>query len=247
MKNQKEIICYDGSCFSTHSLEEIKEKILSNKSNPINPHTDKPFPKDFIQKMKKRYSPPSYLDLGSILNTNLDDVPRPDILNFRRKNYSQADDISPEPEDEGSDIEDIDENRDRDSEESDEESEIEEESEEEEEEEVIVKVDMGPITLGELSKDLIKGDVTVIFFYADWCNFCRILDKPWNNLISEKIPKLTLLKVNNDYAGEIINEYGIKIVPSFLILKQSNEKIEVIDVLAGFRIKDLRSIINENI
>lgn len=246
MENQKGIICYDGSCFSIHSKEEIEKHILSNKGKPINPHTDKPFPKDFIQKMKKRYSPSSYSNFGGILN-NLDDVPRPDILNFMKKDYDLMEDISPKPVNEGSDIEDIDENSDRYSEESDESSEEEEESETEEEDVVVVKVNMGPNTLGGLNKYLIEGNVTVIFFYTYWCKFCKILNKPYENLISEKIPKVTFLKVNNDYAGEIIDEYDIKVVPSFLVLKRINEKIEVIDVLTGSRIKDLRNIIDKNI
>lgn len=246
----KEIICYDGTCFSTHSLDEINKTIVSSSSHePINPHTKKPFPNDFVQKMRKRYSKPDFPPISNSErnNTDFEDIPRPSVLNFRRKNYEMVDDVNPEPDDEGEDIEDIDENSDRESEESDEESEEEIESEEEEEEEVYVKVDIGPIRLGEINRSIVEGNVNVIYFYNDWSAFCKILDKAWDKLVSEKTPKVTYIKVNTDYSDEIIDAYDIKVIPSFMVVEKEGTTIQMIDVLFGSRIKELKSVISKQL
>lgn len=50
-------ICYTkNKGFSCHDQRSILKAIAKNPNNPINPHTDMPFPKIFVDKMKKYHS-----------------------------------------------------------------------------------------------------------------------------------------------------------------------------------------------
>jgi len=288
------IICHDGKCFSVLTGKEIDETILSTKDkSPINPHTGDPFSSEFVKKMRERYSPTDEDSISSgktdipigfdmpityITDVNTEpiyEVERPSILNFRKKNYSTVGDYSSDEEDDSSYEDNSDENRDTDEEESDEEQSEDEESEDESITPEYVKVNIGPTTIRELNHTLIKGNISVIFFYTIWCKFCKLINKSWEELATEisksstetsdfevskfefevstmepeedSSSKVTFLKINNDYSMEIVNKYNIKNVPSFLLLKKTSDTtVEFIDLLSGSRIKNLRAVINEN-
>jgi hypothetical protein len=172
----------------------------------------------------------------------------PTLVSFRKKNYTKVDFI-PKKED----VDDLDKNRDMDTDEENEETEedyYDGEADEEEDEDIIleyVSTSIGPTTIKELNVLLIENNLTIIFFYTFWSKYSEILDVYWKKLISEKKPKLTFIKVNNDYSEEIVNKYDVKYIPTFLIIKRTSEtKIEIIANLSGVRIKELKSIISEN-
>jgi thioredoxin 1 len=218
---------------------------------------DSIFEPSIVQTMRKKTPNSSriltYKSPGSKTIVSLDtmSLKPPNLVDFRKKNHTDLQYI-PKKED----IDDLDKNRDMVvTEEEDDESTVEyydyEEEEDEENEEDIVpeynNLVIGPTTIKELNAVLLETKLTIIFFYTYWCKYCEVLNPYWEIMASDKKSKSTFIKINNDYAEEIISKYDIKNIPTFLLLKRTSDtKIEIIATLTGSRIKELKSIISEN-
>ncbi|MCB9277143.1 MAG: thioredoxin [Lewinellaceae bacterium] len=74
-----------------------------------------------------------------------------------------------------------------------------------------------------------KGGVTVIDFWAEWCGPCRMIAPIIEELSKEYAGKVTVGKVNVDYNPEVSMKYGIRSIPTVLILKNG----EVVDKQVG--------------
>lgn len=65
----------------------------------------------------------------------------------------------------------------------------------------------------------------IIDFYADWCPPCRAIAPVFSTLALKhsKEGKLAFAKVNTDQARELVEEYGITAMPSFLFFKDGQQ------------------------
>lgn len=78
-----------------------------------------------------------------------------------------------------------------------------------------------------------KGGVTVIDFWAEWCGPCRMIAPIIEELSTEYKDKALIGKVNVDDNPEVSMKFGIRSIPTVLILKDG----EVVEKQIGVTTK----------
>jgi thioredoxin 1 len=71
--------------------------------------------------------------------------------------------------------------------------------------------------------------VSVVDFWAEWCGPCRLISPIVDELSKEYEGKATIGKVNVDSNPEVSMKYGVRSIPTILILKNG----EVVDKHVG--------------
>ncbi len=88
--------------------------------------------------------------------------------------------------------------------------------------------------------------LTVIDFWAEWCNPCKIFGPIFEKVSKEydENKNVKFAKVNIDKAKELSVEYDIMSIPTLMLMKNG----EVIDKKVGLlEKKDLKEIIENNL
>lgn len=91
----------------------------------------------------------------------------------------------------------------------------------------------------EFNKEIESGIVLVDFF-AEWCGPCKMLSPILDELQSELVDKLNIIKVNVDENSNLASQYSITNIPALVVLKDGKE----VNRLIGFSPKQ---VIKENI
>ncbi|MFT4761017.1 MAG: thioredoxin 1 [Saprospiraceae bacterium] len=74
-----------------------------------------------------------------------------------------------------------------------------------------------------------NNGVSVVDFWAEWCGPCRMITPIIEELATEYDGKATIGKVNVDHNPETSMKYGVRSIPTILILKNG----EVVDKHVG--------------
>ncbi|VDM71580.1 unnamed protein product [Strongylus vulgaris] len=80
-------------------------------------------------------------------------------------------------------------------------------------------------TLVDLQAKLNAADANRLFvvdFFADWCGPCRFIAPIFENF-SSRFTNATFVKVNVDHSPDISTFYGIRAMPTFVLIKQGQE------------------------
>ena len=77
-----------------------------------------------------------------------------------------------------------------------------------------------------------KG-VSVVDFWAEWCGPCRMITPIIEELSTEYAGKVTIGKLNVDHNPTVSTDYGVRSIPTILILKNG----EVVDKHVGVTTK----------
>ena len=78
-----------------------------------------------------------------------------------------------------------------------------------------------------------KGGVTVVDFWAEWCGPCRMIGPVIEELATEYEGKALIAKVDVDENAELSAQFGIRSIPTILILKDG----EIVDKQVGVTTK----------
>lgn len=82
---------------------------------------------------------------------------------------------------------------------------------------------MGLIHLNDESFDeIIKNDVVVVDFYANWCGPCKVLSPTIEKLANE-LKDIKFIKVDVDNHEELARKYGIMSIPTLIFFKNGKE------------------------
>lgn len=84
-------------------------------------------------------------------------------------------------------------------------------------------------------KTLIGQDLTVVDFYAQWCEPCKLLTPIFDSIQEEIGNKANFIKIDIDYNLELAREYRVSSVPTVLIIKEG----KIVDSTVGFLPKDV--------
>jgi thioredoxin 1 len=88
-----------------------------------------------------------------------------------------------------------------------------------------------PIVLTDLNfrEEISKYPVMLIDFWAPWCGPCRMVSPIIEQLASEYAGRVVFGKLNIDENQMVPQSFGIQIIPTMMILKNSR----VVDILVG--------------
>ena len=75
----------------------------------------------------------------------------------------------------------------------------------------------------------LSGGVSVVDFWAEWCGPCKLVGPVIDDLSIEYEGKATIGKVNVDNNPETSHKYGVRSIPTILIIKDG----EVVDKHVG--------------
>ena len=84
-------------------------------------------------------------------------------------------------------------------------------------------------------EDVIKNDIWIVDFYADWCGPCKMLGSVLESM------DVNILKINVDTQEDLATTFGLMSIPTICFFKDGELKEKVI----GFRNKEeLEKILN---
>jgi thioredoxin 1 len=83
----------------------------------------------------------------------------------------------------------------------------------------------------ETAKEIPQSGCVVIDFFATWCGPCKHIAPKFEEL-SKVYPSIVFLKVDVDESGELVDQYNIHAMPTFVFLRDGVEihKIEGADL-----------------
>jgi len=90
----------------------------------------------------------------------------------------------------------------------------------------------------ELSKAINTETITIVDFWAEWCNPCKALI-PILEKIKEDYTKLKIVKVNVEDNTILAQSLGVKSLPTLIIFKSGKEVERITGLVADTKIRKM--------
>lgn len=88
------------------------------------------------------------------------------------------------------------------------------------------------------------GDkLVVVDFHATWCGPCKRIAPLLEKIAEEKKDKLIMLKVDVDEVEELVGDYGIEVMPTFVFRRKGQH----LDTLVGSNEDKLKELIEKHL
>ena len=78
-------------------------------------------------------------------------------------------------------------------------------------------------------EETVKAGVSLVDFWAPWCGPCRMIAPVIEELAGDFEGKANICKVNTDEQQDLAVKYGIRSIPTILIMKNG----EIVDQVVG--------------
>jgi thioredoxin 1 len=90
------------------------------------------------------------------------------------------------------------------------------------------------ITNNNFDEVVLKADIAIVDFSAQWCGPCRQLE-PIINELSNDNPDITIGKVNIDENPELAVKFGVRSIPTTIVFADG----EISEKIMGFKTKNI--------
>jgi thioredoxin 1 len=82
------------------------------------------------------------------------------------------------------------------------------------------------ITATDANFQQVIGDETptLVDFWAEWCGPCKMMDRPLNELATEKAGALNVAKLNVDENQQAAMNFGVMSIPTMIVFQNGEEK-----------------------
>ena len=69
--------------------------------------------------------------------------------------------------------------------------------------------------------------VVLVDFYTDWCGPCQVMSPAIESVAARFKGKAVVAKVNGDYSLRLINDFGVRVYPTLVLLQDGREIVRV--------------------
>jgi thioredoxin 1 len=89
------------------------------------------------------------------------------------------------------------------------------------------------VTADNWDSEVIKSDIPVLVdFWAEWCGPCRAIGPTIEALAEDYAGRVKMVKVNVDDNQALAGEFGIRSIPTLLILKDGAVQAQMVGALS---------------
>lgn len=90
---------------------------------------------------------------------------------------------------------------------------------------------------GQNLEDVLKDDITLVDYFANWCGPCKMI-----GMELEELENIPIIKVDVDTHNDLAKSHGVMSIPTIEIYKNK----ELVKTIIGYKTKDeLEQIIEE--
>ena len=88
-------------------------------------------------------------------------------------------------------------------------------------------------------QEVLKSNKTVLIdFYAEWCGPCQMLS-PIVEQVAQENDNIKVVKVNVDENQSLAVEFGIKAIPTLIVIKEGKEANRAVGILSKAELLEL--------